>query len=84
MKSGANYGNLTSMAAKVLTVISHDEKTYEVHLELKNPPRKAVGGQSLNEEHLRTELRQHGCVEAQINQALQQLEETRKTVIEVA
>lgn len=70
------------MAAKTITVVCHDEKTYEVHLDLEgDPPRKAHGGMSLNHEHLVRELQQHGCSEDQINKAMQDLEGSRSATI---
>ncbi len=62
-----------NVTSKKLVVVKHPTSTYEVHLEMGDPPERHIGGQSLNEERLRTELGQHGCTENQISEAIDNL-----------
>ena len=72
------------MPSKKVTVVGHDEQTYEVHLEMEgDPPRKATGGASLNLEHLTTELQQHGCSADHIAQLLRELENKRSASVDL-
>ena len=56
-----------------LTVRLNERSTYEVHIEMENPPKIFVGGQSLNLERLKTELEQHGCSNEAIAQTLNEV-----------
>lgn len=59
---------------KKLVIVRNESCTYAVHVEMGTPPRNLAGGQSLDRERLATELSQHGCPEATIVQALQEVE----------
>ncbi len=60
--------------AKKVTVTRNETLTYAVHLELGDPPRKLVGGLSLDLPRLRVELQQHGCSQDVVTRALAELE----------
>lgn len=65
---------------KKLTVL-RNESAYEVHIEMEAPPRKFVGGQSLDLDRLKTELVQHGCSREMIDKAVQDLNSGQRAVI---
>jgi hypothetical protein len=59
---------------KRLVIVRNESATHEVHVEMGDPPQKAVGGLSLDIPALETELRQHGCSEKQVSTVLEDLE----------
>lgn len=69
------------MAKKLEVLRNEHASTYAVHLEMGDPPRKLVGGLSLDLPRLRTELQQHSCSEETIEHALKELENSGSTVI---
>ena len=60
--------------ANKLTILRNETQTYQVHMEYDDPHKSLVGGLSLNREHLKIELEQHGCPEETSIQALQDLD----------
>jgi hypothetical protein len=59
---------------KELLIVRNKSCTYAVRIELGTPPESFAGGQFLDRERLATELWQHGCPEAAIAQAIQEVE----------
>ncbi len=66
---------------KKLTVLRNESLTYAVHLELGDPPRKLVGGLSLDLSRLKVELEQHGCSEDTVAKALAELEASGSVIL---
>jgi len=60
--------------AKKLVIVRNERSTYEVHVEHGDPPRKAVGGISLDRDRLKAELLQHGCPEEVAAKAVTEVE----------
>jgi hypothetical protein len=72
----ADLTHATSLQVSTrLTVRLNDRSTYEVHIEMENPPKQCIGGQSLDLERLKTELGQHGCSDEAITQTLHEVDQ---------
>lgn len=72
-----------SRMPKKLTVRKNDGCTFEVHVEMGNPPQSRAGGLSLNLDRLKTELWQHGCSDEVIAYAVQQVTEHGSATVSV-
>lgn len=75
-----SFGGAQAMPKK-LTVLCNDRSTCEIHFEVGDPPKRAVGRQSLDVERLRAELQQHGCSQEKITKAMQDLAIDRSAII---
>ena len=67
-----------------LNILRNERSTHEVHIESPGtPPKKSVGGLSLNKEQLEEELKHHGCSEQVILTALEDLEKQGYSNVEL-
>jgi len=67
--------------AKKLVVLRNDRSTYEVHVEMGDPPERFVGGQSLDLKRLETELFQHGCPQEAVSKVLQDMNQGNSSTV---
>ena len=72
---------MSHIMTKKVTVTRNESRTYAVHLELGNPPKRVAGGLSLDLARLKVELEQYGCSDDTVAKALADLEDCGLVVL---